>query len=86
MSFFKEEDYVQVSEEEETYTYNDDSKYSATQLRQLLADNISDLDAMQRKFERTLSQPETTTSDMNGPGLNFRQTSKTDNQRQSLAD
>ena len=46
MSFFKEEDYVQVSEEEETYTYNDDSKYSATQLRQLLADNISDLDAM----------------------------------------
>lgn len=80
MSFYKEEDHVEISEEEEAYTYNDDSKYSATQLRQLLADNISDLDAMQRKFERTLNLPETT-SDISGPGFNLRQTSKTDYQK-----
>jgi hypothetical protein len=30
MSFYKEEDHVEISEEEEAYTYNDDSKYSAT--------------------------------------------------------
>lgn len=52
---FGQEDEAEADEQEQNYTYNDDSKYKAHQLRTLLAENMSDLDALNKKFAKTLS-------------------------------
>lgn len=78
---FGQEDEAEADEQEQNYTYNDDSKYKAHQLRTLLAENMSDLDALNKKFAKTLSDEGSTEA-----FTNFGQTQKYDHQRDTLAE
>jgi hypothetical protein len=70
------------SEEEMNHTFVDDSAYKAHSLKQLLADNMSDLDALQKKFKESLDAP----TDSEQTLFDLSTTVKYDKQRETLSD